>query len=368
VTRVLIAADAVGGVWQYSLELAGGLQRLGFEPLIALLGPAPSEVQRTEARGLRLIETGLPPEWLAPDPDTARRTAAALAQLARRERADLFHAAGGACLAGVRPDLAVVAVQHSCVASWWQAVRGGRLPADFAWRTALVREGLAAADAVVAPSRAFADTVEALYDCPVRAIHNGRTQRPLCPMAPDDSIFTAGRLWDEGKDLATLDAAAGRLAVPVHAAGPLEAPHGGRIALANIHWLGRLGAEEMRARFARRPVFVSTARYEPFGLAVLEAAAAGCPLILSDIPTFRELWDDAALFVPPGDAAGFAAAIEGLVGDDLRRAILGRRARRRAGRYSAERMAAATAGLYRSLLGDAPAAGAGRSLGMAGVA
>ena len=40
-----------------------------------------------------------------------------------------------------------------------------------------------------------------------------------------------------------------------------------------------------------------TALYEPFGLAVLEAAQAGCALVLSDIPTFRELWDGAALFV-----------------------------------------------------------------------
>ena len=57
-------------------------------------------------------------------------------------------------------------------------------------------------------------------------------------------------------------------------------------------------APRSRAGSARCPIFVSAARYEPFGLAVLEAAQAGCALVLSDIPTFRELWDGAALFVP----------------------------------------------------------------------
>ena len=55
---------------------------------------------------------------------------------------------------------------------------------------------------------------------------------------------------------------------------------------------------------ARAAIFVSSSVYEPFGLAVLEAAGSGAALVLSDIPTFRELWDEAALFAPPGDAAG----------------------------------------------------------------
>jgi glycosyltransferase involved in cell wall biosynthesis len=80
---------------------------------------------------------------------------------------------------------------------------------------------------------------------------------------------------------------------------------------------------------------------------VLEAAQAGCPLVLSDIPTFRELWDDAALFVPPGDAAGFAAAIERAAQDADR---LGARAEERAARYTPEAMASGMAALYRQAL------------------
>ena len=124
--------------------------------------------------------------------------------------------------------------------------------------------------------------------------------------------FTAGRLWDEGKNLRTIDRAAGRLAgsVPVLAAGPTDGPGGARIALHHARPLGRLRADEIARRLAERPIFVSAARYEPFGLSVLEAAQAGCALVLSDIPTFRELWDGAADFVPADDDRALAAAIE----------------------------------------------------------
>jgi glycosyltransferase involved in cell wall biosynthesis len=101
---------------------------------------------------------------------------------------------------------------------------------------------------------------------------------------------------------------------------------------------------------AARPVFVSAALYEPFGLAVLEAAQAGCPLVLSDIPTFRELWEGAALFMPPLDEVAIAGAVEGLLADSGAAARLGEAARSRADDYTAEAMTAGLLDLYRSLL------------------
>ena len=130
-----------------------------------------------------------------------------------------------------------------------------------------------------------------------------------------DFAFTAGRLWDEGKNIATLDRAAACLAVPFQAAGPLVGPNGQRVALAHLHPLGAIDERKLAGCLSARPVFVSAARYEPFGLAVLEAALAGCPLVLADIPTFRELWEEVALFVDPGDVMGFARTVERLVGD-----------------------------------------------------
>jgi glycosyltransferase involved in cell wall biosynthesis len=355
--RLLLATDAVGGVWQYSLDLARALAGCGYESVLALLGPRPSAGQRAAARGLKLIETGLPLDWLGRDAAALSAAGRALAALARREGADVVQVGSAALLGDGGFDVPVVAVQHSCVASWWQAVRGTALPRDFRWRADLVRAGLAAADAVVTPSAAFAEVTRRLYGLrrAPEVVHNGRARPPLAEAAGHDCVFTAGRLWDEGKNLATLDAAAARLPVPVHAAGPLAGPNGAGIAFDAIHPLGELDDGGIRRWLSARPVFASAALYEPFGLAVLEAAAAGCPLVLSDIPTFRELWEGAALFVPARDADGFAEMLGALVGDDFRRDQLGRAARERSLRYTPRAMAAAMAGIYDRLLAKAPA-------------
>jgi glycogen synthase len=81
-------------------------------------------------------------------------------------------------------------------------------------------------------------------------------------------------------------------------------------------------------------VFASAARYEPFGLAVLEAAMHGAALVLADITTFRELWHDAALFVPADDAAGFAAAFDRLAAELPLRRHLAARAGERARQFT----------------------------------
>ncbi len=353
--RVLLTADAVGGVWQYSIDLARGLSGLGVETVLAVLGPPPTRRQTDEAEevpGLKLVETGLELDWLAEDAASVRKAGAAVADLARRHEADLVQLNMPALAADADFGMPVVAVQHSCVATWWEAVHGTELPEDFAWRTELVRAGLHRADIVVAPTSAFAEATRRCYGlakAPM-TVHNGRKPFDLPSRAQDDFAFTAGRLWDEGKNLATLDASAGRIDVPVHAAGPVRGPNGTAVVFDHLHCLGSLSEEELARWLAAKPVFVSAALYEPFGLAVLEAAAAGCPLILSDIPTFRELWDGAALFVPPRDQGGFALAIASLVRDEFEREAMGRAARARAARFTPEVMAAQMAAIYRGLL------------------
>jgi glycosyltransferase involved in cell wall biosynthesis len=152
------------------------------------------------------------------------------------------------------------------------------------------------------------------------------------------------------KNAAMLDRIAARLPMPFLAAGPVLGPHGELIRLEHLNVLGQLDAAPLGALLARRPVFVSAASFEPFGLAVLEAAQAGCPMILSDIPTFRELWDGAALFVTPGDEGAFASAIEHLTADDAQHTALGAKAAQRAARYTPAAKAAAMERIYEGLL------------------
>jgi glycosyltransferase involved in cell wall biosynthesis len=206
-------------------------------------------------------------------------------------------------------------------------------------------------DRVVTPSAAFSAATKEAHDLPVlpTTVHNGRTPLVLPRVAPHDFAFTAGRLWDKGKNLATLDRAAADLPVPLYMAGPQQGPSGDGIELEHARALGNLSEKELARWLAAKPVFVSAALYEPFGLAVLEAAAAGCPLVLSDIPTFRELWDGVATFLPAGDHLAFARTIESIVGDDYLRTAMGAAAKERASRYTPEAMAREMLGIYREL-------------------
>jgi glycosyltransferase involved in cell wall biosynthesis len=298
--------------------------------------------------GLTLVDTGLPLDWMAKTRESIRTAGEAIAKLAESHSADILQLNAPALAAEAKFPVPVVAVAHSCLATWWNATKGGEPEGDFKWRANLTGEGLRVADHVVAPTAAFAEATQRAYGLPTKptAVHNGRSPLELPRVAPHDFAFTAGRLWDEGKNVGVLDAAAARLAVPLYAAGPDEGPNQDRIQLQHARGLGNLGEKELARWIAGRPVFVSAALYEPFGLAVLEAAAAGCPLVLSDIPTFRELWEGVATFVDPMDDEGFARAVTEIVGDDLLRTRMGAAAKERAKRFTPEAMAARMAEIY----------------------
>ncbi|WP_375397991.1 glycosyltransferase family 4 protein [uncultured Sphingomonas sp.] len=356
VTRLLMTTDAVGGVWHYSLELAASLRRSGVDTMLAVLGPAPTAAQRDEAlatTGITLIETGLPLDWLSDGPAPIRAAGQAIADLARAEGVDLVQLNMPTLAAGVRFAVPVVAVTHGCVGTWWQAARSLPLAPQYHWHKRAMADGLAAAARVVAPSAAYAATVARHYALPAipRVVHNGRTPGPRDALGPlADDVMTVGRLWDPVKNAALLDRVAAGLAVPFRAAGAIRGPHGETATLEHLDLLGEIPSPDLARQLAARPVFVSAATFEPFGLAVLEAAAAGCALVLSDIATFRELWDGVATFVPANDEAGYTEAIETLIGDTALRTRLGEAARRRAARYTPERTADAMLRVYASAL------------------
>ncbi len=380
-----MTADAVGGVWQYTTELARALGAHGVEVVIAVTGPwnalplpVGERVASPQARSgegekrcampgkriltpplpdplpngereFHIIPTTLPLDWLCDSPAPVLSAAEAIAALAREVGADVVQV-NSPTLACARFDQPVVAVAHGCVATWWEAAEAGPLSPDFAWHAALMREGLLAADATVAPTRAYAEAVHRRYTLPraLLAVHNGRTPLALPPALRTDHALTAGRLWDRVKRTALLDRVAAL--TPIRAAGPIAAPHGETVATEHLHLLGTLDAAALARELAGRPVFVSAATFEPFGLAVLEAAQAGCPLVLSDIATFRELWDGAALFVGGDEPEVWAGAIGRAKAD---RDTLGAAARARAARYTPEANAAAMLDIYTRLLAPA---------------
>ena len=83
---------------------------------------------------------------------------------------------------------------------------------------------------------------------------------------------------------------------------------------------------------------------------MLEAALAGCALVLGDIPSLREIWEGAALFVSPDSPADLEAALAALIREPRRRSALAARARLQAHSFTADRMAADYVVLYRELM------------------
>lgn len=355
--HLLLTTDAVGGVWTYSLDLAAALAAHDVRVTLAILGPPPSAEAMARAQSLANVEPTLvdaPLDWLAEDEGGVIEACAKIAAIARRAQVDLVQVHSPALVACTAFPAPVVSVVHSCVASWWDAVRGGDLPEDLRWRARLVAQGLARSHVNVAPTRSFGIQVSRLYGCDIPlVVHNGRSEEEPVARAPSNFVFASGRFWDESKDVATLDAAAGICGVRVVAAGLLRSPAGAEVAVRHVEACGALPGPEVRRILRERPIFCSPALYEPFGLSVLEAAQAGCALVLSAIPTFQELWSDAALFAPRRDPHALAAALRALAQDVDWRLELGRAARERARAYRLDAQARNMAAIYRATLRSA---------------
>ena len=163
-------------------------------------------------------------------------------------------------------------------------------------------------------------------------------------------MLAAGRLWDEAKNVGALAAVAPRLPWPVYVAGDQTHPDGGQAALASVRCLGSLAPGALLGWFARAALYCLPARYEPFGLSALEAGLARCALVLGDIPSLREVWGDAAAFVPPDDLAALERALAELIAQPERRAALAAAAHERARAFTAERMADGYLTAYQDVL------------------
>ncbi len=353
--RVLITTDAVGGVWFYSLLLARELCRRGHEVVLVTLGPEPPGDQLAELaslRGLSVETTDLALEWVDPEGLDRQRACEWLARIERWVQPEVVH------LNSYREALAdwrapVLVVAHSCVRSWWRACRGED-PNEPRWLNYMrnVRAGLAAADQWVAPTAVFRETIEQLYSpSPTGiAIWNGLDET-IAETPKEPLILAAGRLWDEAKNVALLARIAASVPWPIEVAGPLDEPgRNGETVLRGVKALGVLPRAALLDVMRRASILAAPAVYEPFGLTVLEAATAGCALVLSDIPTFRELWEDAALFVDTRDDVAWRAVLTHLTGNEPLRKDLQRRARMRAQRYSLSTMADAYCELYAGLV------------------
>lgn len=346
--RVLMSVDAVGGVWRHAMELARPMRRLGVSVVFAGLGPQPRPEALSEARSLgEVVWTGMPLDWMAGDHSQLDKVSENLEALALERGCDLIHLNVPSQAARLSGRIPSVVMSHSCVPTWWRAMRSEPLPDRLRWHADLNAQGFANAGAVLAPSFSHAEALHRCYGVlpGLRVAHNGIAAF-LSADRREDFVFAAGRFWDEAKNASVIDEAARLSRWPVRLAGSCEAPDGNRVSFKHAEALGELPHDEVIALAQRAGVIVSASRYEPFGLAALEGARSGAPLVLSDIPTYRELWRGAALFFDPNDPAALADCLNRLAGDANLRSQMGLMALARSRQYTPDRQARAVREVY----------------------
>lgn len=333
--NVLMTADTVGGVWTYAMELTRALPDVTFT--LATMGRRPSAGQRAEVPpNVDLVESEFKLEWQDDPWRDVDESGRWLLDLEEKTKPAIVHLNGYShgALDFKAPKLVV---GHSCVISWWRAVKGEDAPPEWDTYRERVANGLAGANVIAAPSAQMLAALDEHYhiNSARRLIYNGRRFTPSTGHGHRASVFAAGRLWDEAKNLRAVVAAAPSIDWPVRLAGD------GGADFPNVTHLGWLEPDALARAYGESAIYLFPALYEPFGLSVLEAALSGCALILGDIPSLREIWRDAAVFVPPRDPYAIARTTNEVITNAPLRHELGQRARERAGEYTAERMAAA---------------------------
>jgi glycogen(starch) synthase len=319
--RVLVTADTVGGVWTYARELVTGLVRRGVHVTLVSFGHMPEPRQLAWSEGLRNFDfrpTAFRLEWMQDSAADIAESSDFLLNVIRETQPDILHL-NQFCYGALKVDLPKIVVAHSDVLSWWVMVNGQR-PPDSAWIERyrdIVQRGLDGATTVLAPSRWMLSQIETFYGVPrqARVIYNGRSPQWFNPHGEkEDLVLTVGRLWDPAKQVSLL--AKCDCGWPAIIAGETQHPDQAyrtetkRIVCEGMLELkGKQTAEQLRSLFARAAIYAATSRYEPFGLALVEAALSRCAIVANDIAPFRELWGETACYFRTDDAESLREVI-----------------------------------------------------------
>jgi glycosyltransferase involved in cell wall biosynthesis len=361
--HVLITADRVGGVWIYARELVSGLARRGVRVTLVSFGDVPTPDQTTWLDALQNVDfhpTAFRLEWMQDVEEDLAASAEYLQRLVNDVRPDLLHL-NQYYYGALDTSLPKLVVGHSDVLSWWVAVHGEepRETRWLRWYREVVARGLHLATAVAAPSQWMLDALVTHYGRLEHAsvVYNGRSPALFNPhISKDDYVMSVGRLWDSGKQVSLL--AQAELPMSVVIAGSEEPPErtGSSSSIAGaarpkLHFRGTQNEIQLRLLYSRAAIYAATSRYEPFGLAPLEAALSRCAIVANDIPSLRELWGESALYFSHNDVHSMSEQLTRLHRDPQLRQTYANRAYQHAlRRFTAERMINDYLNLYKTLI------------------
>lgn len=330
VGHVLMTADAAGEAWRHSLELARGLAKHGVRTSLATMGAPLTAPQREEALGVSGLQLYVSEYQLESAPDAWADVDAAgnwLLALAERIQPDVvhLHSYSHAALPWRAPVL--MDATQDLVSKDYALGRDADDLAEYSKRVTL---GLQAAGMVIAPTAATVVDLQRHFGplADARVIRRSASYLNLGPVRKRAMVVAVGSTGDEAANLGALQRVASHVDSPIYIAGDLgnhRHPH-----THGINFLGRLSPAALGAWYSRSAIFAAPSRYDSTGEAVRQAAAAGCALVLGDIPTLREQWNEAAIFVSPTDSKALAAAIRLLETDEEMCKALGAKAEARA--------------------------------------
>ena len=364
--HILVTADTITGVWTYTRELVTGLVSRGNRVTLVSFGEIPLPHQTSWMDGLHGLDyrpTAFRLEWMQEGEQDLEDSTNYLLGLVCEIKPHVLHL-GQFCYGALPVNVPRVVVAHGDLISWWLAVHDHE-PRDTNWLRRyrqMVTGGLQGASCVVAPSGWMMDTLRSCYGTPGReaVIYNGRNPIFFNPyVSKEDSVMAVGRLWDAGKQVFLLTQHEHPVSVCIVGSDqPVAVPRipiRADVKLATdqvcVALKGPQTEAQLRMLYSRAAIYAATSRYEPFGMATLEAALSRCAIVANDIPSFREIWGDAAVYFRANDAESLAATIRDLSEDrDLCRTYANRAYQRARERFNSKRMIDDYLALYRSLL------------------
>jgi phosphatidylinositol alpha-mannosyltransferase len=344
-----------GGVQSQVLGLARELRRQGHEARVLgpCDGPPPESFVTPLGNSLPTAANGsIAP--LAPDASAAMRTIRAL----NDEAFDVVHV-HEPVVPG--PPMTTVLMHPAPVVGTFHAAGRSSSYQVFGWFVRWVSERI---DRKVVVSKDALELVQASIPGDYDILFNGVEIDEIASTAPTPTehptIFFCGR-HEQRKGLAVLLEAFQSLRPDARlwiASDGGETPHL-RAQYGHdtrISWLGRISDAEKFARLRGASIFCAPSLYgESFGVVLIEAMAAGTPVVASGIDGYRNVATDGidALLPPPGDVTALAAALGEVLRDGALTGALRANGERRARDFAMTTLAGEYVRIYRQLIADA---------------